>query len=282
MPGVRVVSDGAFCGCKALTDVECSKLEIIGRSAFGTCKSLRSINLPSAKIVKQYAFRNCEALTNVKFGNKLERIEEGAFALCTSLRQINLPLKDNLITDDNIFTSCVNLEHVDLVGGIHETIAALQLEEWRNDMNEEIDSINQILPTARAGTGDGDNVGEKAMVIRSWIRSVLYKIIGYKEQHHRLLNEAATTLELAKLPKDIVVENVLPFLELPSCTFPAMPDSLLSLGMEVGTKIVHAVYSWWMRKECPVLKLNSLGQYWVGLTSCAALAKDGRHTTFFH
>jgi len=108
---------------------------------------------------------------------------------------------------------------VDLVGGPHDTVAALQLEDWRNDMNEEIASINQILPTTPAGRGYGD-VGEKAIVIRScWIRSVLRKIVDYKAQHHRLLDEAATTLERASLPKDIVIENVLPFFELPSYTF---------------------------------------------------------------
>jgi len=88
MPGVRVVSGGAFCGCKALTDVECSELEleIIGSGAFRHCESLTSISLPSVKIVKHYALDNCKALTDVKFGNKLERIEDEAFALCTSLR----------------------------------------------------------------------------------------------------------------------------------------------------------------------------------------------------
>eukprot|EP00985_Skeletonema_marinoi_P023255 scaffold15357_cov67-Skeletonema_marinoi.AAC.2 len=220
MPGVRVVSGDAFFGCEALTDVECDELEIIGWNAFGNSKSLRSINLPSIKIVKRSAFVNCKALTDVIFGNKLERIEAGAFARCTSLEHITLPLKDNLITDNTTFKGCENLEHVDLVGGPHDTVAALQLEDWRNDMNEEIASINQILPTTPAGRGYGD-VGEKAIVIRSWIRSVLRKIVDYKAQHHRLLDEAATTLELASLPKDIVIENVLPFLELPSCTFEA-------------------------------------------------------------
>ncbi|KAK1734984.1 hypothetical protein QTG54_014444 [Skeletonema marinoi] len=219
MPGVRVVSDGAFCGCKALTDVQCSELEMIGLAAFPHCTSLRSIDLPSAKIVKYSAFYCCEALADITFGSKLERIEDEAFALCTSLRQINIPLKDGMITNDNTFQGCVNMEHVDLVGGIHETIAALQLEEWRNDINKEIDSIDQILPPAPAGgeADDGD-VGEKAIVIRTWTRSVLRKLIGYKEQHHRLLDEAAATLELA-LPKDIVIKNIIPFLELPSCTF---------------------------------------------------------------
>eukprot|EP00985_Skeletonema_marinoi_P023371 scaffold15546_cov66-Skeletonema_marinoi.AAC.1 len=218
MPGVKVIEEFAFCGCEALTDVECSELEICGSGAFQHCTSLRSINLPSIKIVKGYAFDNCKALTDVKFGDKLESIKGLAFVRCPSLERITIPLKDHLITNDNIFQGCGNLEHVDLVGGIHETVAALQLEEWRNDMNKEINSINQILPTARAGSTLGD-VGEKAIVIRTWIRSVLRKLIGYKAQHRRLLDEAATTLEFVSLPKDIVVENVLPFLELPSYTF---------------------------------------------------------------
>eukprot|EP00984_Skeletonema_dohrnii_P021169 scaffold10510_cov84-Skeletonema_dohrnii-CCMP3373.AAC.3 len=217
MPGVKIVSDGAFWNCKALSDVECGKLEIIGEWAFKRCNSLRSINLPSVKIVKLCAFGWCEALADITFGNKLERIEVGAFVYCP-LERITLPLKDGMFTRDNTFTGCENLEQVYLGGGIYETVAALQLEGWRNDIHEEIDSINQILPTAPAGGDTDDDMGGKAVVIRSWIRSVLHKIIRYKEQHHRLLMEAATTLELT-LPNDIVIENVLPFLELPSYTF---------------------------------------------------------------
>mmetsp|Transcript_32338 Transcript_32338/g.48824 ORF Transcript_32338/g.48824 Transcript_32338/m.48824 type:complete len:93 (-) Transcript_32338:338-616(-) len=88
-------------------------------------------------------------------------------------------------------------------------------------MNEEIDSINQILSTTPAGVyNDEEGVveGGKAQVIRGWIRSVLGKIIQYKAHHQSLLNEAATTLQLAS-PNDVVLENVLPFLELPSYTF---------------------------------------------------------------
>eukprot|EP00984_Skeletonema_dohrnii_P025059 scaffold14195_cov155-Skeletonema_dohrnii-CCMP3373.AAC.6 len=219
MPGVKNIEDRAFYCCEALAIVECDKLEIIGVSAFSGCK-LRSINLPSAQIVKLFAFVCCEELADVKFGNELESIGLWAFEGCRSLRRIALTLKDGMITRDIIFTGCENLEHVDLVkGALHETVAALQLEGWRNDMNEEIDSINQILPHTPAGEDSYNNKGEKAIVIRTWIRSVLRKLIGYKAQHHRLLMEAATTLELALLPKDIVIENVLPFLELPSYTF---------------------------------------------------------------
>jgi len=214
MPGVEVVKYQAFLGCEALTDVECGKLERIGHGAFGGCKSLRSIDLSSAKIVYDDAFSNA-ALTDAKFGSKLESIKRRAFDGCP-LERITIPLKDGVIAAHCIFRGCDNLKHVDLVeGGVHETIAALQLEEWRNDMYEEINSINQILPTTPAGEGYFDQ-GGKARAIRTWIRSVLGKIIHYKAEHQRLLNEqVATTLGLA-LSQDIVMNNVLPFLELPN------------------------------------------------------------------
>ena len=95
-------------------------------------------------------------------------------------------------------------------------------------MNEEIDAINQILPTVSAGGGYNDvgefDEGEKAQAIRTWIRSVLRKIVHYQAEQQRLLDEeVATTLQLV-LPQDIVMNNVLPFLELPSCTFEVVDD----------------------------------------------------------
>ncbi|KAK1733408.1 leucine-rich repeat domain-containing protein, partial [Skeletonema marinoi] len=144
MPGVEVVERCAFANCYALAIVECGKLERIGRGAFEFCESLTIINLPSAKIVEGGAFCDCPALTNVVFGKKLESIRYGVFQGCTPLERITIPLKDNMITDDDIFQGC-NLLHVDLVEGeLHETIDALLWEEWKNDMNEEINSINQI------------------------------------------------------------------------------------------------------------------------------------------
>ena len=209
---------GAFISCKALTDVECDKLEIIGSWAFESCQSLRSINLPSARVVEGYAFCDGEALTNVVFGKELESIREVAFYCCTSLERITIPLKDDMITENNTFQGCKNLKHVNLIEGeLHETIVALLLEDWKNYMNEEINSIYQILSYTPAGDDFGD-VGGKARAIRRWIRSDLRKIIHYKAQHQHVLEEAATTLQVA-LPQDIVIKNVLPFLELPPYTF---------------------------------------------------------------
>ena len=231
MPGVKIVEQDAFHHCDRLEDVECGKLEIIGSGAFYLCMALRSMNLPSARIVEEMALWECIALTNVKFGSRLERFGEAAFNDCESLERITIPLKDGLITADNTFRGCHNLRQVDLVEGeIHETISSLQLEEWRNDMNAKIDSINQVLPNAPAGAWDqvdydGGDPGEKAREIRRWIRSVLRKIGRYQVEHRRLLEgDVATTLQLVLSNADVMMNNVLPFLELPSYTFEVGDD----------------------------------------------------------
>ena len=202
MRGVKIVEEQSFYWCDALRDVECDKLEIIGSYAFGVCYSLRIINLPFARIIEDCAFAACEALADVKFGNELERFEGRAFGRCKSLERITIPLKDGIITDDGIFERCQKFGYVCLVEGaeLHETVAALHLGEWRNDMSDEIDSINRILPTADAGCrNEGGDVepGEKALAIRRWIRSVLDKMNHYKAEHQRVLGESTTLLELA-------------------------------------------------------------------------------------
>lgn len=68
-------------------------------------------------------------------------------------------------------------------------------------MNENIRSINHTLQTAHAGDGSDDydnthsyNVeGDKTWEIRLWIGVLILKIVCYKEEHKRLMEEAATT-----------------------------------------------------------------------------------------
>eukprot|EP00985_Skeletonema_marinoi_P015181 scaffold7780_cov78-Skeletonema_marinoi.AAC.1 len=206
MPGVEVVEESAFGEeCTALMDVECDKLERIEEEAFCFCSSLRSINLPSAKIVEGMAFSDCEALESAIFGDKLETIGEMAFDNCYSLEQITIPLKDGMFDHDNIFQGCEKLTRVVLVGGeimqVNIAIAAFLMEKWRKDMNEAIDSINQILPDTPAG--DDDDVGEKAFAIREWITNVLRKFAHYQKQHRHLVKEAMTTVELAMWKKSL-------------------------------------------------------------------------------
>jgi hypothetical protein len=105
-------------------------------------------------------------------------------------------------------------------------------------MNDEINRINRILPIAPAS--------DKTIEIKEWNASVLRRIEQYKVAHKKLLKEATTVLELAlwkakvedesslearakkvKIDShcartearvtcgaDIIIKNVLPFLQL--------------------------------------------------------------------
>ena len=220
MLGVRNVGKYAFYGCKALIFVESPKLETTGLWAFSYCESLSSINLQSVKVVEREAFA-ITALTNATFGSNLESLEDGAFYKCSFLERITLPLKDGLNLSYSAFTTCSKLTHADIVerAVLNETVDALFMDNWRDDMNSEIAAINQSLPNTFAGTPLGDNEeGGKTRVIQEWIRRILRKIADYKVQHRHVLNEASSTLQLV-LPCDIVLNNIVSFLELPPHTF---------------------------------------------------------------
>ncbi|KAK1734224.1 leucine-rich repeat domain-containing protein [Skeletonema marinoi] len=187
--GVKIIGNGAFYNCRDLTDVEFGdKLETIGRSAFSTCNSLRSVTMPSIRIIEEFAFMLCDKLTDLEFGEELETIEESAFKCCDRLRRIAMPLKDDMI-GDRVFSFCPNLATVHLVGGFHRTVASLHLESWKNEMNEEINRVNQVLP--------GTHEQEKTPVVQDWMRSVIHRIDHFKAEHKALLKEATTLLELA-------------------------------------------------------------------------------------
>jgi hypothetical protein len=189
MNGVIEIEGWTFNRCHALCDVDFDRLEIIGRGAFHFCRSLRSINMPYVRRVEKYTFEDCGALTNAVFGEELEGIFRNAFHNCTALRRIAIPLKDNFVIDLNAFSRCRNLSRVDVVGGIHKTISSLHMENWRDDVKEEIESINQTLPDTLSS--------EMSATINQWIRSVLRDMEHYKTEHKVLLKEAMMLLELA-------------------------------------------------------------------------------------
>jgi len=195
LPGVREVGFAAFWNCTALADVEFGdKLETIGSHAFSCCCSLRNIKIPTVRTIRSSAFQFCKQLTDMELP-AVEEIGFFAFLRCGSLRRIAIPPKDNILPFDaiyqryNQFEDCENLTTVDLVGEVHNTISSLLLESWRNEMNQEIDRINQELPNTPAY--------EKTVEIQEWIRSVINRMEHHKAEHHALLKEDMTQLELA-------------------------------------------------------------------------------------
>jgi hypothetical protein len=134
---------------------------------------------------------------DAEFGEDLEAIGSGAFR-DSKLRRIAIPLKDGLFKENGVdgnytqFHDCPNLRTVELVGGIHKTVASLPLESWRNEMNEEIQRINQIIFPFNDHPDH-----EKASKVVEWVQSINMNIDSFKAEHRALLKEATTLLELA-------------------------------------------------------------------------------------
>ena len=197
MPGVKIIECSAFNGCRALTHVEFGdKLETVGWAAFDSCESLKQVKFSKLKTIGLCAFEG-SGVQDAEFGEDLETIGSLAFG-DSKLTRIAIPLKDGMFERDDYpdsygkfysqFHRCP-LATVDLVGGIHKTVASLHLESWRNEMNEEIQRINQVLP--------GTVHHKKSRVVVNWIRSVCSRIEHYKAEHRVLLEEATALLELA-------------------------------------------------------------------------------------
>jgi hypothetical protein len=193
MPGVKIIGYGVFYYCNSLVDVELDNLEMVQDDAFSDCTSLQRVKLPKVKTIGISAFRD-SGVDVLEFGEDLETIRSGAFQ-GSKLRRIAIPLKDGMFQWNDYletytqFSKCYNLATVDLVGGVHKTVASLHLESWRNEMNEEIQQINQILPVI-----DHD---EKSSEIVEWIQLLISKIEHYKSEHRAVVKEVATLLELA-------------------------------------------------------------------------------------
>ena len=193
MPGVKIIEGEGFYRCNSMTHVEFDKLETIGGNAFTSCTSLQRIKLPKVKSIGFNAFMN-SGVDELEFGEDLETMGNSAFR-GSKLKRIAIPLKGEMFQWNDYygtytqFHDCHNLATVDLVGGVHKTVSSLHLESWRNEMNEEIERINQVLP--------GTAHDEKTDVIMQWIQSVISEIEHYKSEHLAILREVAALLELA-------------------------------------------------------------------------------------
>ena len=248
LKSVVEIDNEAFLWCESMESVEFGdRLERIGAFAFNGCSSLTHIKLPSSIIyIERGAFGGCKRLTDIALPQQLESLDPNAFCDCERLQRIAVPLKRDLFPFSDRsqkydqFEGCEQLVTVDLVGGIHKTVASLHMDSWRTEMVSQINRINQVLPNTWGH--------DKAQEIQTWMRVVIRKMDRFKAEHYRYVKEGITLLELAlwkaKLGEkedssvegqtkkakvdsestriegritcgaDTVIKNVLPFLEL--------------------------------------------------------------------
>ncbi len=260
LKSVSEICDTAFDDCIHLAHVEFGdKLETIGAGAFFGCP-LKHLKLPSVISIGSDAFFHC-GLIDIELSERLETIGRGAFRDCMHLRRIAIPLKRDLFVhrtneymgyEYDQFDDCDELSSVDLLGGIHKTVASLHMDSWRNEMLADINRNNDALPNPPAdyipSTPSLSDTHDKTTNLRLWMEWLIEKIDLMKALHCKYVKEGISLLELAlwkaKLGEkeespsegkskkakvdaesarkekritcgaDTVIKNVLPFLEL--------------------------------------------------------------------
>ncbi len=156
-------------------------------------------HIPSGRIISWRAFYDCVSLPFIDFPEDLEYIGYEAFGGCISLIRFRIPLKQNMFRFSNSFGGCNSLATINVVGNTLRTVSLLSMDEWRNDMNGDIDLINrllveidndnQIIPEAR-----GDR---KSKTISRWMRRTCNRLEYYKAMHKMVVNEGLAILDLA-------------------------------------------------------------------------------------
>lgn len=90
---VTAIGDGAFIGCKRLTDITLPKsVTGIGSWAFAGCVDLVRIKWSnSVTTIGESAFQDCSSLTAITLPKSTASVGESAFAYCSGLKDVTLP-----------------------------------------------------------------------------------------------------------------------------------------------------------------------------------------------
>ncbi|MBQ8064341.1 MAG: leucine-rich repeat domain-containing protein [Prevotella sp.] len=98
---VTVIEDGAFTGCKELTDINIpSQISKIHDFTFAGCEKLESIMLPQGlEEIGDLAFGDCKSLKTIHIGEKIKKISSIAFSRgLLSLREYSVSPQNTFFT----------------------------------------------------------------------------------------------------------------------------------------------------------------------------------------
>lgn len=111
--GVRRIYNGAFLGCRGLTEISFpATLETISPGAFDGCSSLCSVEIPEGVVdIQNSAFEGCTSLTEVKLHDKVAILGWNVFRNCPSLRKVTIP-SSVIRLSGHCFMDCTELDTV--------------------------------------------------------------------------------------------------------------------------------------------------------------------------
>ena len=123
--GTRVIADGAFYYCSALTQVNIPDgVTSIGGSTFANCSALTQVTIGDGVTSIGYsAFRDCSALKQVSIPDGVTSIGSYAFSGCSALKQVTIPGSVESIREW-AFEYCSALAEITVLATVPPTITA--------------------------------------------------------------------------------------------------------------------------------------------------------------
>ncbi len=86
LAGTTFIQNMAFYGCDSITNLDLSKVGVVGQAAFAFCNGLTEVTIPSHTTLEASAFQSCTALERLVIGS--QNIGDAAFAFCTALESV--------------------------------------------------------------------------------------------------------------------------------------------------------------------------------------------------
>ena len=106
---IKRISNQAFMGNQALTDINLVHIEEIGESAFENCINLQNVlGLENVNVLGKGAFQNCASIIEIKLYGIIEKLENDTFKDCIALKTVSIPGCVNQI-GESTFAECPNL-----------------------------------------------------------------------------------------------------------------------------------------------------------------------------
>lgn len=128
--GTRVIADGAFSGCDAISVSASTQLAAIGKNAFKDCQKLNMVKFSDGlEVIGDSAFENCISLQKIELPQKDIQMNTSAFYNTGYYNNSNNWLGDVLYLNDKVIGVKENCDIIEIRNGTTEIISGVLLNK---------------------------------------------------------------------------------------------------------------------------------------------------------
>lgn len=128
--GTRVIADGAFSGCDAISVSASTQLAAIGKNAFKDCQKLNMVKFSDGlEVIGDSAFENCISLQKIELPQKDIQMNTSAFYNTGYYNNSNNWLGDVLYLNDKVIGVKENCDIIEIRNGTTEIVSGVLLNK---------------------------------------------------------------------------------------------------------------------------------------------------------